>query len=53
MPNEPFYTSKTLYLKSNTFLKDSNIKNLGEYSLTDRDLAEIQSIIPNFQLREL
>ena len=53
MPNEPFYTSDTLHLKSNTFLKDTNIKDLGKYVLSDRDKAEIQKLIPNFQLHQL
>ena len=53
MPNEPFYTSDTLDLKSNTFLKDGNIKSLGLYRLTDSDIADIRKFVPNFQLHEL
>ena len=53
MPNEPFYTSDTLNLKSNTFLKDVNIRSLGLYRLTDSDIADIKKSVPNFQLHEL
>ena len=48
-PNQPFYTSDTLHLKTNTFLKDANIKDLGSEALTQKDIADIRKYsIPNF-----
>ena len=47
--NEPFYTIDNLHLKTNTFLKNANIQNLGSISLTDKDIADIRKYsIPNF-----
>ena len=47
--NEPFYTTDNLHLKTNTFLKNANIQNLGSISLTDQDIADIRKYsIPNF-----
>ena len=49
-PNQPFYTSDTIHLKTNTFLKDANIKDLGGMFLTDKDIADIRKYsIPNFK----
>ena len=53
IPNEPFFTSDTIEFKSSSFLKDANIKDLGQYALTDKDKAEIQKSIPNFRLHKL
>ena len=41
-PNVPFYTSNTIHLKTNTFLKDANIKDLGGVVLSDKDIADIR-----------
>ena len=41
-PNVPFYTSDTIHLKTNTFLKDANIKDLGGVALSDKDIAGIR-----------
>ena len=41
-PNVPFYTSDTIHLKTNTFLKDANIKDLGSVALSDKDIADIR-----------
>ena len=47
--NEPFYTTDNLHLKTNTFLKNTNIQNLGSIGLTDIDIADIRKYsIPNF-----
>ena len=47
--NEPFYTTDNLHLKTNTFLKNTNIQNLGSIGLTDTDIADIRKYsIPNF-----
>ena len=47
--NEPFYTTDNLHLKTNTFLKNTNIQNLGSIGLTDADIADIRKYsIPNF-----
>ena len=51
--NEQFFTSDTLHLKSRTFLRDSSIKDLGTYKLTDEDIQEIRKLIPNFNLQFL
>ena len=53
IPNEPFFTSDTLDLKSNTFLKGSDIKDLGQYTLTENDINQIKRLIPNFRLKAL
>ena len=53
IPNEPFFTSNTLHLKSNTFLKGSDIKDLGQYTLTEDDIVQIKMLIPNFRLKIL
>ena len=53
-PNEPFYTSDTSHLKTNTFLKDANIKNLGHFDLSDKDLADIRKYsFPGFNQKTL
>ena len=41
-PNVPFYTSDTIHLKTNTFLKDANIKDLGGVALSNKDIADIR-----------
>ena len=52
--NEPFYTSDNLHLKTNTFLKHTNIQNLGSIGLTDADIADIRKYsIPNFNRTRL
>ena len=52
--NEPFYTTDNLHLKTNTFLKNTNIKNLGSVDLTDADIADIRKYsIPNFNRERL
>ena len=53
-PGVTFYTADTIHLKTNTFLKDANIQNLGSVSLTDSDLADIRKYsIPNFNQKSL
>ena len=52
-PNEPFFTSNTLHLKTNTFLKEDAIKDLGAVFLTDYDIQQIRTLIPNFRLKHL
>ena len=53
-PNEPFYTSDTFHLKTNTFLKDANIRDLGHADLSDRDIADIRKYsFPNFNQKSL
>ena len=48
-PNQVFYTSDTLHLKTNTFFKDANIKDEGSYFLSDQDIADIRKYsISNF-----
>lgn len=42
-----------MHLKSQTFLRDSSIKDLGTYKLTDEDIQEIRKLIPNFNLQFL
>ena len=51
--DEPFFVSDTLDLKTNTFLKDANIKDLGVYDLTDKDREELQKTFPGFNLYKL
>ena len=52
--NEPFYTADNIHLKTNTFLKNANIQNLGSISLSDRDIADIRKhSIPNFNQTRL
>ena len=52
--NEPFYTADNIHLKTNTFLKNANIQNLGSISLTDQDIADIRKhSIPNFNQTSL
>ena len=41
-PNVPFYTSDTIHFKTNTFLKDANIKDLGSVALSNKDIADIR-----------
>ena len=53
MPNEPFFVSDTMEYKMSTFSKDSNIKDLGRYNLSDKDLDELRKLIPNFKLHSL
>ena len=53
IPNEPFFTSDTLEYKVSSFLKDANIKDLGPYSLTDKDQVELRKLFPNFRLHKL
>ena len=53
IPNESFYTSNTIEFRTSTFLKDPNIKNLGEIELTEDDRVEIRKLIPNFRLYKL
>ena len=53
-PNEPFYTSDTFHLKTNTFLKDANIRDLGHADLSDKDIADIRKYsVPNFNQKTL
>ena len=53
-PNEPFYTTDTIHLKTNTFLKDANIKDLGAIFLSDKDIADIRKYsLPNFNQKSL
>ena len=53
-PNEPFYTSDTFHLKTNTFLKDANIRDLGHGDLSDKDIADIRKYsIPGFNQKTL
>ena len=53
-PNQVFYTSDTLHLKTHSFLKDANIKDAGSYSLTDADIADIRkNSIPKFNQKTL
>ena len=53
-PNQPFYTSDTIHLKTNTFLKDANIKDLGNQFLSDTDIADIRKYsIPTFNQKSL
>ena len=53
-PNVPFYTSDTLHLKTNTFLKDANIKDLGATDLSDKDIADIRKYLhPKFSQKAL
>ena len=53
-PNVPFYTSDTIHLKTNTFLKDVNIKDLGGTDLSDRDIADIRKYShPKFSQKAL
>ena len=52
--NEPFYTANNLHLKTNTFLKHANIKNLRTYDLTEKDIANIRKfLIPDFFAEKL
>ena len=53
IPIEPFFVSDTMEYKMSTFLKDPNIKDLGTYALTDKDLEELRKLIPNFKLHKL
>ena len=53
IPNEPFFVSDMMEYRLKTFLKDSNIKDLGEYVLTDDDLEELRKLIPNFKFHQL
>ena len=53
-PKEPFYTSDTFHLKTNTFLKDANIRDLGHVDLSDEDIADIRKYsFPNFNQKSL
>ena len=53
-PNVPFYTSDTIHLKTNTFLKDANIKDLGGVALSDKDIADIRKYLyPKFSQSSL
>ena len=52
-PNEPFFVSDTMEYKTNSFLRDPNIKDLGTYALTDKDLEELRKLIPNSRLKNL
>ena len=50
-PNVPFYTADNIHLKTNTFLKDANIKDLGVVYLSETDIADIRKYsIPKFSL---
>ena len=52
--NEPFYTAENFHLKTNTFLKNVNIRKVGQYSLTDQDKADIRKhLLPNFNQENL
>ena len=49
--NEEFYTTDVP--RNNSFLKQNGIKDLGSYTLTKDDLAELNSMHSNFQLKTL
>ena len=53
IPNEPFFVSDTMEFKMSSFLKDANMKDLGTYALTDKDLEELRKLLPNFKLHKL
>ena len=53
-PNVPFYTPDNIHLKTNTFLKDANIKDLGPIALDDKDIADIRKYsLLKFSLQRL
>ena len=53
-PNVPFYTSDSIHLKTNTFLKNANIKDLGGIHLSDKDIADIRKYShPKFSQKAL
>ena len=49
--NEPFYTANIP--KTNSFLKQDGISDLGSYTLTKDDLKELNNMLSNFQLKNL
>ena len=52
--NEPFYTAENFHLKTNTFLKNVNIRKIGQYSLTNQDKADIRKhLLPTFNQENL
>lgn len=49
--NEEFYTADVP--RNNSFLKQNGIKDLGSYTLTKDDLAELNSMHSSFQLKNI